>query len=91
MGAGVGGRLKREGMYVYIQLIHFIVQQKPRQHCNAITVQLKKKGYPVFCFFFTDSKSMAQWLSFSTNEALVFLPNKPGCDPRILLNTVPAP
>ena len=25
---GVGGRLKRERKYVYIQLIHFVVQQK---------------------------------------------------------------
>ena len=25
---GVGGRLNREGIYVYIQLIHFVVQQK---------------------------------------------------------------
>ena len=25
---GVGGRLKREGIYVYIQLIHVVVQQK---------------------------------------------------------------
>ena len=26
-GSEVGGRLQREGMYVYISLIHFIVQQ----------------------------------------------------------------
>ena len=26
--AGVGGRLKREGIYVYLQLIHSVVQQK---------------------------------------------------------------
>ena len=25
---GVGERSKREGIYVYIQLIHFVVQQK---------------------------------------------------------------
>ena len=27
-GKGVGARLKREGIYVYTQLIHFVVQQK---------------------------------------------------------------
>ena len=29
-------------VYVYIQLIHFTVQQKITQHCRAITLQLKK-------------------------------------------------
>ena len=31
MGVKVGGRLQREGMYVYVQLIHFVVQQKLTQ------------------------------------------------------------
>ena len=39
---GGGGRSKREGIQVYIQLIHFIVQQKLTQHCKAILLQLKK-------------------------------------------------
>ena len=39
----MGGGLKREGIYVYIQLIHFVVQQKLTQHCNTIVLQLKKK------------------------------------------------
>ena len=43
-GGGMGGRSKREGVYVYIWLSHFILQQKPIQHCNAITpLQEKKK------------------------------------------------
>ena len=33
---------RREGLYVYIQLIHFIVQQKSTQHCKAIILQYKK-------------------------------------------------
>ena len=37
----MGGRSQREGIYVYIQLIHFIVQQKPRQHGKPITLKLK--------------------------------------------------
>ena len=36
---GVEGRLKRKGIYVYIQQIHFVVQQKLTQHCKAIIVQ----------------------------------------------------
>ena len=35
-GAGVGGRSKREGIYLYIQVIHFIAQQKLTQYCKAI-------------------------------------------------------
>ena len=34
-GEVVGGRLRREGTYVYIWLIHFVVQQKLTQHCKA--------------------------------------------------------
>ena len=35
------GRLKREGIYLYLQLIHIAVQQKLTQHCKAIILQLK--------------------------------------------------
>ena len=34
-------RLRREGIYVYLQQIHIVVQQKPMQHCRAIIFQLK--------------------------------------------------
>ena len=37
---GVGGRFKREGTYVYLQLIHVDVWQKPIQYCTII-LQLK--------------------------------------------------
>ena len=36
----VGGRPRREGIYVYIQLIHFIVLQELIQHCKAVTYQV---------------------------------------------------
>ena len=39
MGWRVGKRFKREGMYVYVQLIHDL----PTQHCKAIILQFKKK------------------------------------------------
>ena len=41
---GAGGRLKREGMYVYIELIQVVVQQKLTQHCKVIMFQLKNKN-----------------------------------------------
>ena len=38
-----GGREAQEGgnmgIYVYIPLIHFVVQQKLKQHCKAIILQ----------------------------------------------------
>ena len=39
IGGGVGEESKREGICVYIELIHFIVQQKLSQHCKAILFQ----------------------------------------------------
>ena len=36
-----GGRLEREGIYVYLQLIHIAVRQKPTKHHRAIFLQLK--------------------------------------------------
>jgi len=39
----VGGRLTRKGIYVYLQLIYNVIQQKTTQHCKAIILQLKKK------------------------------------------------
>ena len=44
---GLRGRLKTEEIYVYLQRIHFVVQQKPIQHCNAIILLVEinlKKG-----------------------------------------------
>ena len=40
-GVEVGGRLKREGTYAYLWLIHADVWQKPTQHSKAIILQLK--------------------------------------------------
>ena len=36
------GSLKREGICVYIEPIHVVVQQKPMQNCEAIKLKLKK-------------------------------------------------
>ena len=40
-GVQVGGRLKKEGIHVYLGPIHLAVQQKPTQHSKAITLQVK--------------------------------------------------
>ena len=37
-------RLQRERIYVYIWLIHVVVQQKLIQHCKAIILQIKKEA-----------------------------------------------
>ena len=38
-GGGIGGRFKREGIYIYIQLILFVVQQKLTQHCYYASIK----------------------------------------------------
>ena len=46
-GVAAGGRLKTEGIYIYLWLMHVVVGQ-PTQHCKAIILQLKvnlKKRY----------------------------------------------
>ena len=37
----MGGRLRREGLYVYLWLIPVVIPQKPTKHCEAIIFQLK--------------------------------------------------
>ena len=39
----MGGRLKREGIYVHLRLIHVDAWQKPTQHGKTITFPLKIK------------------------------------------------
>ena len=39
---GVGRRLMRKGIYVYLELIYDVIQQKTTQHCKALILQFKK-------------------------------------------------
>ena len=73
---GMRGKFKREGTYVYLWLIHVIVQQKPVQHCKAIIFQLKinfKKGRKTiisFCRrqeFVWNFEPEFQWGQFSAS------------------------
>ena len=45
----MGGRFKREGMYVYLWLIHVDIWQKPTKFCKAIIYQLKHKLKKMGC------------------------------------------
>ena len=38
----VGGRFKKEGMYVYLWLMHVNVWQKPARYCKAFILQLER-------------------------------------------------
>ena len=42
MGREMGGRFKREGIYVHLWLIHVEVWQKTTQFCKAVILQKKK-------------------------------------------------
>ena len=43
MRGWVTGRLKRDRIYVYLWLIHIVVQKKSTQNFKAIILQLKKE------------------------------------------------
>ena len=38
----MGGRFKRERIFVYTWLVHFVVQEKLTQHCKATIPYLNK-------------------------------------------------
>ena len=45
MGVGVKGRCKREGIYVYIFLIHAVVQQKAkRNELKSFLMKVKEES-----------------------------------------------
>ena len=50
-GVGAGGRLKTEGIYIYLWLINTVIWQKPVQHYQAIIPQFKInfKKWSWFC------------------------------------------
>ena len=58
---GVGGRVKREGTYIYLWLTHVDIQKKPTQYCKAIILQLKVNN------FFKRWKSK-HWVSKNKNS-----------------------
>ena len=39
--AGEGSEALEGGMYVYLELIHVVVRQRPTQHCRAIILPLQ--------------------------------------------------
>ena len=43
MGREEGEGFKKEGIYVYLWLIHVDIWQKPTKFCKAIILQLKTK------------------------------------------------
>ena len=45
IGEVVGGRSKREGIYVYVWLIHFLVQQKHNIIKQLYSTKIKLKNY----------------------------------------------
>ena len=45
MGNEVGERVRREGTYIYLWLIHVDIWQKPTQYCKANYPPLKKREF----------------------------------------------
>jgi len=42
---GSGGEAQEGGDYVYLQLIHIVVWQKPTQHCKQLSSNYKKQKF----------------------------------------------
>jgi len=59
----VGGRLNKEGIYVYLKLIHIVVQQKVALHCKANILQLKKRKRNILVQFTTFNITLAERIS----------------------------
>ena len=62
----MGGRLKREGMYLYLPLIHTVVQQKLTQHCKAVILKKKKKKNQ-------EERNMLSYLDLRSSSPSFFL------------------
>ena len=60
----VGGRFKREGIYVYLWLIHGAIWQNPAQHCKAITLQLKIN-------FFKKNKARSEQVTLNKKKKMI--------------------
>ena len=81
-GVGVGRRFKREEIYVYLWLIHIVVQQKLTQHCKAIILQLKinfKKDLTVTAPF-TFSVVSLECSTFILRSVPIISPISQWCD-----------
>ena len=52
---------QREGIYGYIEPIHFVLQQKITHHCEAIILQLKKKKTAALDSVLPASLSLDTW------------------------------
>ena len=73
---GDGGRLKKEGTYIYLRLIQVIVWQKPTQHCKAIILQLKiKKRMDFLYVFFFNLFIFLIYFIFKLYIIVLVLPN----------------
>ena len=66
------GRLKKEVISVYLQLI-LVVQQKPTQQCKATILQLKKEYVGVLI----KNQVLGAYHTFTKKESLWMAPGSP--------------
>jgi len=70
VGGGVGGRLKREGLYVYLWLIHLVVQQKLNIVKQLYSNLKNKKGHTKKFLLFIP----VSWRQSKMNSLFCILP-----------------
>ena len=72
---GSGGRLKSEGTYAYLWLIHVDVWQKSTQYCKAITLRNKlktKKRYGACVCVCVHTHIMKYYSTIKKNKIMPF-------------------
>ena len=82
-------RKSKKGVYEYMLLIHFSVQQKLIQHCKANKPELKKekrkKTHSVQCTCLSISDAVRFYAIFKYKELMSYRPSNSMCykDPRL--------
>ena len=79
-GGALVGDVEKEGIYVYLWLIHAVVWQKSTQHCKAIFLQLKI-NFKKLCLKNKNQTNQNQLLHDSAIPFMGTYPEKNTCTP----------
>ena len=71
-------RSKREGLYVYMLLTHFAIQQKLTQHCKPTISRFKKRWGKFFFIAFLRDSAHSSLPSISLHPQMQALVNSEG-------------
>ena len=74
-GWDVEGKLKREGIYVYLWLINFVVGKKPTQVVRQLSSNSKKKKklFEMWARLVWTNLACGGWVGFTGSRTVIFL------------------